>query len=183
MKTILEHLSRFDTEGYTEPPPPEIPPLPPIPLRSRVLYDNMSPGQYGYSAETSRRPIVSRCPERQLPTSSYRGRSFWVDLEYSVPEISAAPAPVPDPAPTPENTLPPSPLWYDPAMWPEQLGPPMNLDFAYASILDSATTAAESRREALLARLETEPPYTPYGNPTQWTWTNRPPTPEPNAQS
>lgn len=59
----------------------------------------------------------------------------------------------------------------------------MNLDSAYARLIASATTTAESRREAILARLEAEPPYTTYGNPTQWTWVNHPQTPEPNAQS
>lgn len=175
MKTILEHLSRFDTEGYTEPPPP-------IPPRSRVLYDNMRPGQYGYSAETSQRPTVRRCPERLLHDNAYRGRAFWVDIEDSVPDLAAAPAPIPDPAPTPENTLPP-PLWYDPAMWLEQIEPPMDLDAAYTHTLASANTTAEFRRDARLPRWETEPLYATYGNPTQWTWVNHPQTPEPNAQS
>jgi len=178
MKTILEHLSRFDTEGYTEPPPPELPPLPP---RSRVSYDDMRPGQYGYSAETSRRAVVRRCPNGRLQHSTYLGRSFWVDIEDSVPDLAAAPAPTSDSVP-PYSTLA-SNMCYDPAMWPEQLGPPMDLTSVYASLLTSATTTAESRRAARLAFMESEPPYSMSGNPTQWTWVNHPPTPEPNAQS
>lgn len=179
MKTILEHLSRFDTEGYTEPPPPELPPIPP---RSRVLYDNMRSGQYGYPTENSRRRVVRRCADRLLHASAYRGRHFWADIEDSVPELSAAPVSVSDSVP-PYSTPPVS--WYDlaPSLWPDELGPPMNLNSAYASLLASVNTTAESRREALRAHVETGPANSIFGNPTQWTWVNQAPTPEPNAQS
>lgn len=170
MKTILEHLSRFDTEGYTEPPPLEIPPPPPLPPRSRVTYDEMRPGQYGFSSETSRRPIVRRCAERLLHASAYRGRPFWADIEDSVPELSAAPAPIS--CSTPTYPTPPR-SWFDPAPWPDELGPPMDLNAAYVSLLASANT-----NPALSSCI----PGASYGNPTQWTWVNHPQTPEPNAQ-
>lgn len=167
MKTILEHLSRFDTEGYTEPPPPEMPSLPPIPPRSRVLYDNMRSGQYGYPTENSRRRVVRRCPDGRLQHSSYLGRSFWVDIEDSVPELSAAPASTPP-------YIAPAPSWYDSSMWPDQMGPSVDLNEAYARLVTAANASPP---------LASFIPGASYGNPTQWTWVNHPQTPEPNAQS
>lgn len=171
MKTILEHLSRFDTEGYTEPPPLETPALPPTPPRSRVLYNDMRPGQYGYSAETSQRPIVRRCVETLPRASAYRGRSFWVDTEDSVPELSAAPASSLDSVPPYSS---PPPLWYDPSMWPDEPGPSVNLNEVYVRLV-----AAANANPPLASFI----PGQSCGNPTPWMWVNHPPTPEPNAQS
>ena len=168
MKTILEHLSRFDTEGHTEPPPLEIPPLTPVPPRVRVVYENMRAGQYGYPTETTRRPEVLRCADRRLLGSSYRGRSFWVDVEEdSVPELPAAPDSSSDPTSIPTHT------WYDSAMWHDEVGPSIDLTAAYARLVAAADASSP---------LASFVPGHSYGNPVQWRWSNIPQTPEPNAQ-